>query len=107
MEDDENVAATGEREVRLFGEPLLLPDAAAEVYAKGPVGLSAVDDEGVAAEGLRLVLLLRGGSFGESNCEIEGLEVKGFTKAAFETFLLAGGEKEVWTGCGKLGGSET
>lgn len=37
---------------------------------------------------------------------MDGLE-NGLTTVALETFLLAGGEKEVCTGCGKLGGSET
>lgn len=37
---------------------------------------------------------------------MDGLE-NGLTMVALETFLLAGGEKEVCTGCGKLGGSET
>lgn len=37
---------------------------------------------------------------------MDGL-LKGLAKVVLETILLAGGEKEVWTGCGKLGGSAT
>lgn len=37
---------------------------------------------------------------------MEGL-VKGLMMVVLDTFLLAGGEKDVCTGWGKLGGSET
>ena len=89
----------GERElVALVGELPLLEE------------LGTTDDAAEAAmlpAGFALAaVLLSGGSGGDSNWDMDGL-VKGLTTVELETCRLAGGEKDVWTGCGKLGGSET
>lgn len=112
--EDNAVDGLGDRElVGLVGEcseeGALAADFGDEVgeEEKGLAFVIALAADLLLLGTLGLILLLAsGGSGGESNCDMEGL-VNGLTTVVLETCLLAGGEKEVWTGCGKLGGSET